>query len=151
MTTRVPVRGFALAVGVLTPAAWLLWAEHLAGGWRTVLATAGLWWLAALQATWPVWLPAGVVAGALWLAIPPQGPRRRRGPGLPVVPAAPSPGAPPEASAAAAAPAVREPAREPTPEPVRGSGPDPVPAPVRTVWEAVDLSVPGAEGDGRAA
>jgi hypothetical protein len=148
MTTRVPVRGLALAVGVLTPAAWLLWAEHLAGGWRPVLAAAGLWWLAALHATWPVWLPAVVGVGALWLAIPPRVPRRRR---LPVVPAAPSPVAPPEAPAAAAAQAVREPAREPTPEPVRVSAPDPVPDPVRTVWEAVDLSVPGVEGDGRAA
>jgi hypothetical protein len=145
MTTRVPVRGLALAVGVLTPAAWLLWAEHLAGGWRPVLASAGLWWLAALQATWPVWLPAAVAVGALWLAIPPRVPRRRRGP---VVPAVPSP---PEASEASEAPAVREPAREPGPEPVRGSAPDPVPDPVRTVWEAVDLSVPGVEGDGRAA
>ena len=78
MTAWVTARGIALAVGLLSPAAWLLWAEHLAGGWRTVLATAGLWWLAALQATWPVWLPAVVVAGALWLAIPPRVPRRRR-------------------------------------------------------------------------
>jgi hypothetical protein len=70
-------RGLALAVGLLTPAAWLLWAEHLAGGWRTVLATAGLWWLAALRATWPVWLPAAVALLALWLALPPRPPRRR--------------------------------------------------------------------------
>jgi hypothetical protein len=139
------MRGIALAVGVVTPAAWLWWAEHLAGGWRPVLATASLWWLAALQATWPVWLPAAVSVGALWLALPPRVPRRRRSA---VVPAAPSPGAPP---AAAAAPAVRAPGREPAPEPVRVSAPDPVPDPVRTVWEAVDLSVPGAEGDGRAA
>jgi hypothetical protein len=148
MTTWVTARGIALAVGVLTPAAWLLWAEHLAGGWRAVLATAGLWWLAALHATWPVWLPAVVGVGALWLAIPPRVPRRQRLSGLSVVLAAPSPVAPPEA---AAVPAAREPVREPTPEPVRGSAPDPVPAPVRTVWEAVDLSAPGAEGDGRAA
>ena len=148
MTTWVTARGIALAVGVLTPAAWLLWAEHLAGGWWAVLATASLWWLAALHATWPVWLPAVVVVGALWLAIPPRVPRRQR---LPVVPAAPSPVAPPEARAAAGASGVREPAREPTPEPVRVSAPDPVPDPVRTVWEAVDLSVPGVEGDGRAA
>src|SRR5215207_6737120 len=116
MPTWVTARGIALAVGVLTPAAWLLWAEHLAGGWRPVLAAAGLWWLAALQATWPVWLPAVVVAGALWLAIPPGVPRRRRLSGLSVVPAAPAPVAPP---ARAAAPVVREHAREPTPEPVR--------------------------------
>jgi hypothetical protein len=41
-----------------------------------VLASAGLWWLAALQATWPVWLPAAVALLALWLAIPPRPPRR---------------------------------------------------------------------------
>ena len=76
MTTWVTMRGIALAVGVLTPAVWLLWAEHLAGGWRTVLATAGLWWLAALHATWPVWLPAAVALLTLWLAIPPRAPRR---------------------------------------------------------------------------
>jgi hypothetical protein len=69
-------RGLALAVGLLTPAAWLLWAEHLAGGWRLVLATAGLWWLAALEATWPVWLPAAVTLLALGLAMPPRLPRR---------------------------------------------------------------------------
>jgi hypothetical protein len=79
MTTWVTARGIALAVGVLTPPLWLLWAEHLAGGWRTVLASAGLWWLAALQATWPVWLPAAVTLGALWLALPPRPPHRRGG------------------------------------------------------------------------
>ena len=73
----VTTRGIALAVGLLTPAAWLLWAERLDAGWPAVLATAGLWWLAALQATWRVWLPAGVTAGALWLALPPRAPRRR--------------------------------------------------------------------------
>jgi hypothetical protein len=76
MTTWVTARGIALAIGVLTPAVWLLWAEHLAGGWRTVLASAGLWWLAALQATWPVWLPAAVALLALGLALPPRAPRR---------------------------------------------------------------------------
>jgi hypothetical protein len=68
-------RGRALAVGVLTPPAWLLWAERLDAGWPTVLASAGLWWLAALQATWRVWLPAAETLGALWLALPPRPPR----------------------------------------------------------------------------
>jgi len=73
----VTTRGIALAVGLAVSAAWLLWAEHLDAGWRPVLASAGLWWLAALQATWRVWLPAGVAAAALWLALPPRTPRRR--------------------------------------------------------------------------
>jgi hypothetical protein len=76
MTTWVTARGIALAVGVLTPAVWLLWAEHLDAGWPTVLASAGLWWLAALQATWRVWLPAAVTLLALWLALPPRPPPR---------------------------------------------------------------------------
>jgi hypothetical protein len=83
-------RGIALAVGLTTAAAWLGWAEHLAGGWRPVLATAGLWWLAALEATWRVWLPAVVTVVALWLALPPRAPRRRafREPAAPIPPAA---------------------------------------------------------------
>ena len=72
MTTR----GIALAAGLAVPAAWLWWAEHLDAGWSPVLATAGLWWLAALRATWSVWLPAVVMVVALWLALPPQAPRR---------------------------------------------------------------------------
>jgi hypothetical protein len=91
MTTWVTARGIALAVGVLTPAVWLWWADHVAGGWRTVLATAGLWWLAALGATWGVWLPAAVALLALWLAIPPRVPRR---PAALEEPAEPVPSAP---------------------------------------------------------
>ena len=83
MTTR----GIALAVGLAVPAVWLLWAEHLDVGWQPVRASAGLWWLAALQATWRVWLPAGVAAAALWLALPPR-PSRRRGVRTPAPPAA---------------------------------------------------------------
>jgi hypothetical protein len=75
----VTTRGIALAVGLAVPAAWLLWAERLDAGWQPVLATAGRWWLAALQATWRVWLPAGLAAVALWLALPPRPPRRRGG------------------------------------------------------------------------
>jgi hypothetical protein len=73
----VTTRGIALAVGLAVPAAWLLWAERLDAGWQPVLTSAGLWWLAAFQATWRVWLPAGVAAAALWLALPPRTPRRR--------------------------------------------------------------------------
>ena len=140
MTTR----GIALAVGLTVPAAWLWWAEHLDAGWSPVLATAGLWWLAALRATWSIWLPAVVMVVALWLALPPRAP----GPGgaarIPVA-GRPAPPAP------SATPAVRERPQEPVPDPARVPVPAPVPAPARTVWEAVNLSVPGAEGDDHAA
>jgi hypothetical protein len=71
----VTTRGVALAAGLLTPAAWLLWAERLDAGWQPVLAAAGLWWLAAVQATWRVWLPVAVTLLALGLALPPRAPR----------------------------------------------------------------------------
>ena len=143
MTTR----GIALAAGLAVPAAWLWWAEHLDAGWSPVLATAGLWWLAALRATWSVWLPAVVMVVALWLALPPQAPRRPvQAPGArPTGSARPAPPAP------SATPTVRELPQEPLPDPARVPVPAPVPAPARTVWEAVNLSVPGAEGDDHAA
>ena len=119
----------ALALALTVLGCWLLWAGRQEGGPRTVLATAGLWWLAALKATWQVWVPAGVVLGGLYVAIPP---RRRRTPVRPfavAAPVAPLP-APPVAGP------EREPTQDPSQEPPQTQTPASTPTPVRPVWEA---------------
>lgn len=127
-------REVALALALTALGVWLLWAGRQEGGPRTVLATTWLWWWAALQATWRVWLPAGVVLAGLSVALPPRVPRRgplRRGSRF----LGPSPEAVPLIAPASIV-AAQEPDQEPIQETPQVSVPASVPAPARTVWDA---------------
>jgi hypothetical protein len=120
----------ALTLALLVLALWLLWATRQDGGAHGVLLTDGLWWGAALQATWRVWVPAAAVLAGLYAAVPPRAPRR---PSLRLVRAA-APRVPAIAPAPAAI-ADREPTHDPTQETSQAVTPGSTPAPVRTVWE----------------
>jgi hypothetical protein len=124
-------REVALALALTVLGLWLLWAGRQEGGPRTVLATAGLWWLAALKATWPVWAPASVVLVGLAAAIPPRAARR---PQLRLVRTAPAPVT--TIAPAPPAPADREPTQDPTQETSQAVTPGSTHGPARTVWEA---------------
>jgi hypothetical protein len=129
-------REMALCLALAVVGCWLLWAGRQEGGPRTVLTTAGLWWWAALQATWRVWVPAIVVVGGLVAAIPPRVPRR---PQLRLVRAAAEPAPVPTIAPAPGAPVAtveRELTQDPTQDPSQTVTHGSTHGPVRTVWEA---------------